>query len=75
MAKKLMRDVTFEEFDAWANARACDGRWSLDDAMLCTQTVGAILSIKPIFGRKKKREEAWERIKAKRFNLDAEIEL
>ena len=67
--KKLMRDVTFEEFDEWCNRRACDGRWSFEDAILCCNTMKEILSIKPLFGRKKAREQAWERIKAERFNI------
>lgn len=31
--KKKIKDCTFKEFTGWANARACDGRWSMLDAM------------------------------------------
>lgn len=73
--KKCIRDVTFEEFDKWANERACDGKWSFLDAVLCSQVIGSILNIKPLFGRKKARERAWQEIKGEAFNLDAEIEV
>ena len=73
--KKLMRDITFVEFDEWCNRRAGDGKWSRDDALLCCNMIKVILDIKPIFGRKKAREQAWERIKVKYFNLDAELDV
>ena len=75
MAKRKIKDVSFKEFVDWANRRAADGQWSLADAMVCTASVTEIYGIKPLFGRKKKREEAWEVMKKERFNLDAEIEL
>lgn len=31
--KKKIKDCTFKEFTGWANARACDGRWNMLDAM------------------------------------------
>lgn len=31
--KKKIKDCTFKEFTGWANDRACDGRWSMQDAM------------------------------------------
>lgn len=75
MAKKCIRDVTFEEFDRWANERACDGRWSFVDAVMSLQVIRSILNIKPLFGKKKARERAWQSIKGTAFNLDAEIEV
>lgn len=72
MIKKL-RDVTFEEFDEWANHRACDGKWSLSDAIQCAEAIRMVLDVKPLFGRKRKREQEWERIKQEYFNLNAEI--
>lgn len=26
---KKVKDITFEEFDKWANDRACDGGWGI----------------------------------------------
>lgn len=73
--QKMMRDVSFEEFDKWCNERACDGAWSLNDAINCAEAVRQVLKIKPLFGRKKAREKEWERIKVEHFKLDAEIEV
>lgn len=73
--KKKIRDVTFKEFDNWCNTRACDGRWSLSDAIHCSTICSQILSIKPIFGRSKKREKEWEKIRGEVFNLDMEINI
>ena len=75
MAKKCIKDITFDEFDKWANDRACDGMWSFSDAVMCSQVVSSILNVKPLFGRKRAREKAWQEIKSKAFNLDAEIEV
>lgn len=75
MSRKCIKDVTFKEFDAWCNLRACDGQWSMETAMLCVSTVTEILNIKPFLGRNKAREKAWNQIKKERFNLDFEIEV
>jgi hypothetical protein len=71
--KKAMKDVTFEEFDRWCNERACDGAWSINDAINCAEAIRQVLNVKPLFGRKKAREKEWERIKQEHFKLDAEI--
>lgn len=73
--KKRIAEVTFEEFDRWCNERACDGNWSALTALFCIERVSEVLSVRPIFGRRKAREVKWNEIKAEYFNCDAEIEL
>ena len=73
--KKEMKDVTFDEFSEWANRRACDGQWSMLDAMISAEVISEVMKVKSIFHRKKKREKAWEKIKAENVMLDAEIEI
>ena len=73
--KKAKKDVTFEEFSDWANMRACDGCWSMTMAMVSIDVISEVMKVNPLFHRKKKREEAWERIKQETFNLDAEIDI
>lgn len=73
--KKKLRDVSFEEFDKWANERACDGAWSINDALNSAEAIRLVLKVRPLFGRKKAREKEWERIKREYFKLDAEIEV
>lgn len=73
--KKKLRDVSFEEFDKWANERACDGAWSINDALNSAEAIRLVFEVKPLFGRKKAREKEWERIKHEYCNLDAEIEV
>ena len=73
--KKEIKDVTFDEFSEWANRRACDGQWSMLDAMISAEVISEVIKVKSIFHRKKKREEAWEKIKTENFMLDAEIDI
>lgn len=73
--KKEMKDITFDEFSEQANRRACDGQQSMLDAMISAEVISEVMKVKSIFHRKKKREEAWEKIKAKNFMLDAEIDI
>ena len=72
---KKMKDVTFEEFSDWANMRACDGCWSMTMAMVSIDAISEVMKIKPFFHRKRKREEAWKKIKKETFNLEAEIDI
>lgn len=47
--------MTFKEFEAWCNRRACDGCWGMLDAMICIDILGKV--------RKKwfwKREKLWQ---------------
>lgn len=47
--KKKIKDCTFKEFTGWANARACDGRWSMLDAMNSISVISMVYEVKPFF--------------------------
>ena len=47
--KKEMKDVTFDEFSEWANRRACDGQWSMLDAMISAEVISEVMKVKSIF--------------------------
>lgn len=34
--------MTFKEFTAWCNERACDGRWGMVEAMVCIDLMAEI---------------------------------
>lgn len=68
--EKLIKDMTYKEFNDYCNERACDGRWSMDEALTYIKITHNINSIKvKTFGfvRKKlteqKREEVWCKVK------------
>lgn len=44
--------MTYKEFQNWCNDRACDGRWGIQDAMLCIQTLD-VINTTPFWKRKK----------------------
>lgn len=46
--------MTFKEFTAWCNERACDGRWNMLSAMVCIDLMAEIRKI-PFW----KRERVW----------------
>lgn len=75
--KKKIKDITFKEFDAWANQRACDGRWSFSDASLSIKAVGEVMNERAFLKtvRDKKREKKWNEIKGEYFNLEAELDV
>ena len=73
--KKKIKDVTFKEIDKWANQRACDGAWSFCDAVTIVGIVRKVFDYKPVFFRRKKREQMWEELKKEYLNLEAEIDL
>lgn len=75
MSRKRIEDCTFKEFSEWCNMRACDGRWNMNEAIVCIQVVGEVYKTKPLLGRKKAREKKWLAIRADYLNLDAEIEV
>lgn len=75
MAKMKIKDCTFEDFSKWCNARACDGTWNLNDAMTSASICTKVYETKPIFGKKKAREEKWESLRDKFLNLEMEIEV
>ena len=74
MTKKV-KDITFEEFAKWCNERACDGQWSMGTAITCIEVYRKVNTVKPLFGKKKKREEEWNKIKGSYLNLEAEMEV
>ena len=64
------KNMTFDEFFNYCEERACDGRWSLEEAVLCLGIIRHLQSIRVttfIFYSKKKtrkaREDEWERMK------------
>lgn len=73
--KKKIKDVTFKEFDEWANMRACDGGWSWSTALASAEAISEVLKVNSFFGKAKKREEKWNKIKTEYFNLEGEIEI
>lgn len=73
--KKQIKDVTFEEFIRWCNGRAADGQWHYEVAITCIEVIKEVTSVKPLFGKKKRREKKWNEIKDKYFDLEAEIEV
>lgn len=48
--------MTYKEFESWCNYRACDGCWSMKEAIIC---IGIIEDINntPFWKRKKKWKE------------------
>lgn len=75
--KKKIEEMTFEEFSNWANMRACDGRWSFNDAVTCAELIRLVHneSSKFLFRKKKKREEIFNKYRPEYLKMDAEIEL
>jgi len=56
--------MSYKQFVAWCNERACDGQWSIGTALAC---IGAMDMIRPMpFW---KREKAWQK-----FNTEWQIE-
>lgn len=68
--KEKFTNMTYEEFFNYCEERACDGRWGLEEAVLCLGIIKHLQSIREttfIFYSKKKtkkaREDEWERMK------------
>jgi hypothetical protein len=60
--------MTYAEFEDWCNKRACDGQWSMSEAITCISIVDKINSIriKGLFKKKatnEARESAWRKWK------------
>lgn len=47
--------MTFKQFEAWCNQRACDGCWGMLDAMVCIDIIGKVRK-----QRFWKREKFWQ---------------
>lgn len=76
--KKKIKDCTFKEFTGWAkwaNARACDGRWNMLDAMNSISIISMVYEVKPIFFRGRVREALWRKLRDQYLNVEAEIEI
>jgi hypothetical protein len=73
--KKKIKDCTFKEFTGWANARACDGRWSMQDAIVCMEVCRIVYNTTPILFANKAREKVWKNIRGDYLDLEAEIEI
>lgn len=54
--------MKFKQFAEWANDRACDGAWGMNDAFLCASTAGEIYRY--IFF---KREKKWQEHKNREY--------
>lgn len=59
--------MTYKEFKKYCNDRACDGKWSIEEAIFCVETMKDIDKIEiKILGIKSKkktdeaREEKWK---------------
>lgn len=52
--------MTFKQFDAWCNERACDGCWGMLEAMVCIDLIGKMRKI-PFWKREKVWREKYEK--------------
>lgn len=65
------KNMSYDEFFNYCEERACDGRWSLEEAILCLNILEHLWSIKVYTYRiflsrnktKKAREDEWNKIK------------
>lgn len=63
-------NMSCEEFYEFCNDRACDGKWSVVEALVCLDIVDKLnnVKVKGFFFKKKKlkkaREEKWQKIKS-----------
>lgn len=58
--------MSYQEFKKYCNDRACDGQWSMLEAMACLQVIKEIdsIKVKGLFKKKKTleaREAEWRR--------------
>ena len=68
---KLVKKMTFKEFKAFCNERACDGQWDFMEALVYSSIVSDINKIKKKYlgfipskrKTEKAREEAWQKVK------------
>jgi hypothetical protein len=64
--EKPIEKMSYSEFNAWCNERACDGRWSMTDAIACIGMHDEVeAAVKGKLFKRKAREIAWEELKAK----------
>ena len=68
--KEKFKDMSYEEFFNYCEERACDGRWGLEEAVLCLGIIKHMQQIRiytfmfyDTKKTKKAREDEWERMK------------
>ena len=68
--KEKFKDMSYEEFFNYCEERACDGRWGLEEAVLCLGIIRHMQQIRiytfmfyDTKKTKKAREDEWERMK------------
>lgn len=62
---KSVEGMSYQEFRDYCNDRACDGQWSMLEAMACLDIIKKIdsIKVKGFFNKKKTlkaREQAWK---------------
>lgn len=65
-----LETMSYQDFKNYCNDRACDGKWSMLEAMACISIINEIdsIKIKGFFKKKetlKARETAWKNYKFK----------
>ena len=68
--KEKFKDMSYEEFFNYCEERACDGRWGLEEAVLCLGIIKHMQQIRiytfmfyDAKKTRKAREDEWERMK------------
>lgn len=61
-----IEDMSYKQFNEYCNERACDGQWSMMDAIACIGMHDEIeISVKGKLFKNKARKTAWEKLKLK----------
>lgn len=61
-----IEDMTYKQFDEYCHERACDGQWSMTEAIACIGMHDDVeTSVKGKLFKQKAREKAWEELKLK----------
>ena len=66
--EEVIKTMTYKEFKAWCNERACDGRWNSIETITCLDIIKEIdkIKVKGLFKKKateKAREDAFNKLK------------
>ena len=69
--EELIKSMTYQEFKAWCNERACDGQWDSIEAMACCLNIIEEVDKIKVKGLFKKK--ATERAREDAFNLIKEV--
>ena len=69
---KLFEEMSYKEFKHYCNERACDGKWTADEALMCIKIMREIdsievkvLGIRSTKQTKQAKENAWNKFKEK----------